>query len=227
MTFVHWPADPRLVAPFLPRGVDPDILDGTTYIGLIALRMERVGPPGLPGLPYLGSFPEINIRLYSVGPDGRRGVVFRTMEASRLVPVLAARLGVRLPYQWAKMRAGRHGRVAAYTSKRRWPDRSRPGVRLRIRVGEQIAQPSALENFVTARWGLHATWYTGNTFYLPNEHPRWPLYRAQLLDLDEHLVRAVGLPGPEQPPVSVLYSPGVPVRFGVPRLLTAPGGIAT
>lgn len=227
MTFLHWPADPRLVAPRLPRGVDPDILDGTTYIGLVALRMERVGPPGLPGLPYLGSFPEVNIRLYSVGPDGSRGVVFCTMEASRLVPVLAARLGIRLPYQWAKMRAERDGGVATYASKRHRPGSPDASVRLRIRVGEQIAEPSELERFVTARWGLHATWYGGHTFYLPNQHPRWPLYHAQLLDLDEHLVQAAGLPGTKHPPVSVLYSPGVPVRFGVPSSLGRLGGSAT
>jgi uncharacterized protein len=29
-------------------------------------------------------------------------------------------------------------------------------------------------------------------------------------------VRAAGLPAPTDPPVSVLYSPGVPVRFGPP-----------
>ena len=38
-----------------------------------------------------GSFLETNVRLYSVDEHGRRGVVFRSLEADRLLPVLTAR----------------------------------------------------------------------------------------------------------------------------------------
>jgi uncharacterized protein YqjF (DUF2071 family) len=77
------------------------------------------GWPGLPALPYLGSFPETNVRLYSVGPDGRRGVVFCTLDAARLVPALLGRAAVRLPYQWSGMRIRRRGDVISYASRRR------------------------------------------------------------------------------------------------------------
>nr|WP_217920403.1 DUF2071 domain-containing protein [Actinomadura sp. BRA 177] len=56
----------------------------------------------------------------------------------------------------------------------------------------------------------------GRVQFLPNVHPRWPLHRATLLQCEENLVAAAGLPGPLGEPVSVLYSPGVPVRFGRP-----------
>ncbi len=111
------------------------------------------------------------------------------------------------------MRVRRDGDVISYASKRRWP-RAGPRLRLRVRIGEPVAGPSALEQFLTARWGLHATWYGGRTIYLPNEHPRWPLRRATLLHLEENLIEAAGLPPPRSGPVSVLYSPGVPVRLG-------------
>jgi len=221
LTFLHWAADPRLVAPLMPPGVRPDAFDGVSYIGLIAFRMHRVGWLRLPGLPYLGSFPEANVRLYSVGPDGRRGVVFCSLEASRLVPVVAGRVGFRLPYHWAWMRVRRDGDVLTYESLRRWPGPRGTHLRLRVRIGEPIPEPSALEHFLTARWGLHATWHAGRAFYLPNEHPRWRLNRARLLDLDEDLVQAAGLPAPASQPLSVLYSPGVPVRAGPPQWCTA------
>jgi uncharacterized protein YqjF (DUF2071 family) len=213
LTFLHWPAGPAAVARLLPPGTRPDTFDGACYAGLIAFRMHRVGWLGLPGLPYLGSFAETNVRLYSVGPDGRRGVVFRSLDAARLLPVLVARTAFRLPYQWSLMRVRRDGDVISYASKRRWP-RPGPGLRLRALIGEPVAEPSALEQFLTARWGLHAAWYGGRTVYLPNEHPRWPLYRATLLHLEENLIEAAGLPAPRSGPVSVLYSPGVPVRLG-------------
>ena len=216
LTFLHWPVEPADVAPLLPAGTRPDQFGGTSYVGLIAFRMHRIGWLGLPGLPYLGSFPETNVRLYSVDRDGHRGVVFRSLEASRLVPVLVARWAFRLPYVWARMAVHCRDDTLTYTSQRRWPGPHWATSRLTVRVGDPVPEPTDLELFMTARWGVHVTWHAGQLRYLPNEHPRWPLYRAQLLDLDENLIRAAGLPAPAGAPVSVLYSPGVPVRFGIP-----------
>lgn len=215
VAFLHWEADREAVASLLPEGTKPDLLDGRTYVGLVAFRMHRIGWLGLPGVPWIGSFPETNVRLYSVDDAGRRGVVFLSLEASRLVPVLIARTGFRLPYMWARMAIEREGDIITYASRRRWP---RPPVdsRLAIRVGRPIAEPTDLERFVTARWGLHHM-PLGHTRYLANEHPPWSLHRAEVVELSSDLVAAVGLPAPEGAPVSVLWSPGVRVRFGSAR----------
>ncbi|GAA5018774.1 DUF2071 domain-containing protein [Kitasatospora paranensis] len=215
LTFLHWAADPADVAPLLPPGTRPDVHDGMTYVGLVAFRMHRVGWFRLPGVPYFGTFPETNVRLYSVDGHGRRGVVFRSLEASRLVPVAMARLGFRLPYVWARMTIDRDGDTRTYTSVRRWPGPRGAHSRISVRIGEPIPEPTALEHFLTARWGLHGDFF-GRPMYLPNTHPRWPLHRAELTGCSEDLVAAAGLPRPAGPPVSVLYSPGVPVRFGGP-----------
>jgi uncharacterized protein len=215
LTFVHWPVDQGAAARLMPPGVRPDLFDGICYAGLVAFRMHRTGWLGLPPVPYLGSFPETNVRLYSVGPDGRRGVVFLSLDAARLVPVLAGRAAFGLPYQWSLMRVRRRAGVVSYVSRRRWPV---PGawLRMAVRPGEPVHKPTGLEHFLTARWGLHAQWHDGKVRYLPNEHPRWPLYRAALLSLDGDLLEAAGLPPVTREPVSVLYSPGVPVRLGPP-----------
>ncbi|HEU4346609.1 MAG TPA: DUF2071 domain-containing protein [Actinoplanes sp.] len=216
LAFLHWPLDPAVVAPLLPPGTEPDTLDGVTYGGLIGFRMTGLGPGRGPGIPYLGTFCETNVRLYSVDGQGRRGVVFRSLDASRLLPVLTARATLRLPYAWSRMRLTRDGDVVSYSSRRLWPGRATGA--FAIRAGAPIAEPTPLEHFLTARWGLH-TWAWGRTLYLPNEHPRWPLHRATLLSLDDALVPAAGLPASAGPPVSVLYSPGVPVTFGAPRVV--------
>lgn len=215
LAFLHWAADPADVAPLLPPGTVPDTWDGLTYVGLVAFRMHRVGWFRLPGVPYLGSFPETNVRLYSVDAHGRRGVVFRSLDASRLIPVAVARSVFRLPYVWSRMSVRHDGETVTYTSTRRWPGPRGAHSRIAVRIGERIADPTPLEHFLTARWGLHSDFF-GRPLYLPNTHPRWPLHRAELLDCDESLVAAAGLPAPAGPPVSVLYSPGVPVRFGRP-----------
>jgi uncharacterized protein len=223
LAFLHWAAEPAQVAPLLPAGTVPDTLDGITYVGLIAFRMHRVGWFRLPGVPYLGTFPETNVRLYSVDAHGRRGVVFRSLDASRLIPVAVARAAFRLPYVWSRMAISHNGDTVTYTSTRRWPGPRGAHSRITVRIGERIDDPTELEHFLTARWGMHNTFF-GRPMYLPNTHPRWPLHRADLVECDENLVIAAGAPKPVGEPVSVLYSPGVPVRFGRP---SRPGGIPT
>ncbi|MET7300191.1 DUF2071 domain-containing protein [Embleya sp. NPDC005575] len=215
LTFLHWAVPPAAVAPLLPEGTRPDVLEGMTYVGLVPFRMVDVGFLRLPGVPWLGTFPETNVRLYSVDGAGRRGVVFRSLEAARLLPVLTARATLRLPYRWAKMRIDWTADQVRYTTRRHPLEGAPRGGTAVVRVGPPVTEPSPLEHFVTARWGLH-TRVAGRTVYLPNAHPQWPLHHAELLHLDDNLIAAAGLPQITGEPNSVLYSPGLPVRFGPP-----------
>ena len=225
LAFIHWAVEPAAVAGLMPHGTVPDTHDGLTYVGLVAFRMHRVGWLRLPGVPYFGSFPETNVRLYSVDSHGRRGVVFRSMDASRLIPVLMGRAGFRLPYLWSRMSVRSVGETVTYTSSRRWPGPRGARGRITVRPGERIHAPSDLEHFLTARWGMHNAFFGGSA-YLPNHHPRWPLHRAEILTCDEHLVARAGVPEPLGDPVSVLYSPGVPVRLGRPARPARSGATA-
>jgi uncharacterized protein YqjF (DUF2071 family) len=217
LTFLHWPADPEVVANLLPPGTRPDIFGGVTYVGLVPFQMDEVGLLGTSGVPYFGTFWETNVRLYSVDGEGRRGVVFRSLDAAGLVPVAVARAGLSLPYVWSSMRMTKRGDVLAYSCRRRLDQRAVTS-RVAVKVGPRIAEPTELEHFLTARWGLHVFSY-GRTLYLPNEHPQWPLHQAELLSLDDQLIDAAGLPQPTDPPISVLYSAGVRVRFGPPQIV--------
>jgi len=220
LTFLHWPVAPEAVRGLLPRGTRPDVLDGQTYVGLVGLRMDRVGLPTGPGVPYFGSFSETNVRLYSVDCHGRRGVVFCSMDASRLLPVLVGRIGLQLPYVWSRMRVGRAGDVMTYTARRRWPGPRSISSRMSVRIGAAVREPNELEHFVTARWGMHSSWH-GRTLHTRNAHPCWRLHHAELVELEDTLIAAAGLPQPIEDPVSVLWSPGVPVRFSWPREVRA------
>ena len=154
------------------------------------------------------------MRLYSVDGRGRRGVVFLRMDADRLVPVLAARATVRLPYTWSQTRVHRedHRHLTSVT------DHS-GGTRARIelRIGRRH-RPTPLERFLADRWGLH-TRIGPRTVYLPLAHDPWPLHAAEPIELSSTLLTDAGLPAPPGPPMSVLYSPGLDdVRVGAPLL---------
>lgn len=226
LTFLHWRVTPEVVAALLPPHTRPDVHDGSSWVGLIPFRMVGAGVGRGPAVPWLGSFAETNVRLYSVDEQGRRGIVFRTLEASRLAVVLGARAVFALPYTWAKMQVVEADGVLTYSSQRRWPSPRTAATRIVVRPGEPLPAGDILGDFLTARWGLHTRAF-GRTLYVPNRHETWPLQRAELLHLDDALVDVCGPPGVStRPPDSVLFSRGVRTVFAVPfdasRPLPAP-----
>jgi uncharacterized protein len=210
VAFLHWAVEPGVVAPMLPAGTRPDVLDGRSFVGLVALRMARTAPLGGPALPWLGSFGQVNVRLYSVDEDGRRGVAFRSLHADRLLPAAAGR-AAGLPYRWARVRIERDGDRRTYRVDRR---RGRTTT-LELRTGPAVS-PGPLEHFLTDRWGLHHR-LAGHTVYTALDHTPWSLHAADLVRCETDVITAAGLPA-QGPPVSVLFSPGMDgVRIGPPR----------
>ena len=219
LTFLHWAVDPGRVAHLMPPGVRPDTLDGVTYVGLIPFRMVGAGIASGPGVPWLGSFLETNVRLYSVDDTGRRGIVFLSLDTDRAAVVVGARGAFGLPYRWARMRYGVSGDVHSYDARLRRPG-TRPESHVVIRAGAR-RQSTELDEFLSARWGLHVHWW-GKTLYVPNHHEVWPVHDAEVLALNDELVASVGLPGlTDRPPDHVAFSPGVRTDFAFPRSASA------
>jgi uncharacterized protein YqjF (DUF2071 family) len=224
LAFIHWEIDPERVAPLMPPGVRPDVVDGVTHVGLVPFSMERIGLFGLPPVPYFGTFLETNVRLYGVDEEGRRGVVFCSLEAARLATVVVTRVVTGLNYLWADMTLHREGDRIEYSSRRRWPGPRGASSHAVLTLGESV-EPSPLDLHLTARWGLFLPDRRGRTRYWPNEHPSWPLRAARLDHLDDELVTVAGLGGvTDGPPMSVLFSEGVRTRFG-PRSRAVHAGV--
>ncbi len=217
LTFVHWPVQPQRVAHLFPPGTRPDVFDdGLTYVALVPFVMRHTALGTSLRLPYVGRFAETNIRLYSIDDAGRHGVLFRSLETTRLAVVGFTRVALGVPYMWAKMRVTRHGDEISYLSVRRWPQR---GLRstLKVRIGDKVT-PTSLEVWLTARWGAH-TRKAGRTWWMPNEHGPWPLYEAEILELDDDLLAAGEVVAAGEP-LRGLFSPGVHARFGRPSRVT-------
>jgi len=226
LAFLHWFVPPADAAPFMPPGATPDVLPdgqfrGLTPVALVPFTMVRAGFGPGPAVPYFGTFLETNVRLYSVDQAGRHGVVFRSLEASRLAVVLGARVTLGLPYRFSKMR--RYSRTVsgarelAWTTSTRWPGPAGMSSRVAVRVGGPLTGDEDLAAFLTARWGLHtAAW--GRSMYIPNEHQPWTLRSAEVLLLDDGLLAAAGFPTlAGRPPDHVCFADGVRTTFGLPR----------
>ncbi len=221
VAFLHWAVDPALVEPLMPPGVRPDVRDGVTHVGFIPFAMVGAGVGAGPAVPWAGTFLETNVRFYSVDATGRRGIVFASLDADRLAVVAGARAAFGLPYRWSRMSLDERevggSRELLYRTELRGR-RSGAASRLHLRVGTAPlrGEDAELHAFLTNRWGLHER-HLGRSWYVPNEHGAWPLVGAEVLDLDDDLVPAAGVPGiAGRAPDHVAFSAGVTTRFGLP-----------
>jgi uncharacterized protein len=213
MTFLHWAYDPDTVQALLPDGVEVDTWDGQAWVSLTPFLMTgfRLGP--MPAAGPLSTFPETNVRAYVRGPDGRDGLWFFSLEASSLATVVGASTVYGVPYQWADMSVD-EDRSIRYRSRRRT---GLPvGHDITVEVGQPLDDVEQLDHWLTGRWRAYTR--TGEKIgVVPVQHSPWPLCAARVVELEESLLAAAGLPEPAGVP-RVQYSPGVDdVRLGLLR----------
>jgi uncharacterized protein YqjF (DUF2071 family) len=229
LTFLHWPFEPAAVQRLIPGSLRVETFGGAAWVGLVPFFM-RVATPGGRRVPWASNFCETNVRTYVTDSGGRAGIWFLSLDAARLGAVTVARTTYRLPYFWSRMRLAGGGTPGgavgsgeaagggvSYSCRRRWPGPRGAASRVRIRIGAPFA-PGELgdrDHFLTARWILFSVHGTRARFARACHQP-WPVHRARLLDLDDGLVAAAGLPRPEGEPL-IHYSPGVDVRIGRPE----------
>ena len=141
---------------------------------------------------------------------GRRGVVFCSLDASRLCgrPRCAADTGPAVPVlaDARLFNACARRPEFGWTTTTRWP--GPPGVssRVAVRVGDPLPADDGLAEFLTARWGLHTAVF-GRRVYVPNHHEPWALRSAEVLLLDDGLLAAAGFPTlADRPPDHVCFA---------------------
>jgi uncharacterized protein len=230
LTFLHWTFEPDVVKRLLPPHLKLDTFEDQAYVGLIPFNM-RVYLPHTRPVPWASMFCETNVRTYVLDEQGRPGIWFFSLDASRLGAVVTARATFRLPYMWSQMALEKDGNTVSYTCKRRWPGPRGATSKAIVDIGTpyQPAELTQRDHFLTARWRLFsssdlatavgrgslshgATWQR----FGDAEHEPWVLHRATARVIDDHLVAAAGLPQPNDEPL-VHYSPGVDVRIGRPH----------
>ncbi len=235
LTFLHWPVDPAVVQATLPPGLRVQTFGGSAWISLVPFVM-RITLPHVPVAPWLGRFPETNVRTYvtvdrragdrvdprPADPDGAdgdadlsEGIWFYSLDASRAAAVGFARATYRLPYIWSAMTVERAHDTIVYRCRRRTGAHATSEVAVRIGDRYGADELSGLDHFLTARWRLYSV-IAGRTIAAPARHDAWPLQRAELLHLDDGLVVADGLPAPVGLPI-VHFAESVAVRVGAPH----------
>lgn len=207
LLFAHWRLPASTLAPFLPEGLQPDTFEGSAWLGVVPLWMDRFNFRGLFPLPGMRSFPELHLRTYVRDQHtGTPGIFNFSIEIGSLLATAAVRIVFHMPCNWAEMRLNqRTEREFAFYSRRLLSKQAvifnaryrglGPTRRLtEIRCG-------SLEYFLTERYCLFARNQTGHAVRANIHTVASPLEDAEAEIERNDLAAAVGINLPAQEPV--------------------------
>jgi uncharacterized protein YqjF (DUF2071 family) len=178
LLFAHWPVDPALLRALVPAPFEIDAFDRRAWIGIVPFSMTNVAPRGVPSLPWVSTFPELNVRTY-VRVGDRPGIYFFSLDAGNAVAANVARILLNLPYYTATMSASPMGDGITYRSLRRSNAAARFDAAYRPVGPSFVAAPGTLEHFLTERYCLYQHDRSGQPYRLEIHHPAWQLRLAQ------------------------------------------------
>jgi uncharacterized protein YqjF (DUF2071 family) len=198
LLFAHWPVDAGALRPLVPRELPLDTFDGRCWVGIAPFHMSHIHAHGLPPLPGLSRFPELNLRTY-VTLDGKPGVYFFSLDAANRSAVWAARSFYRLPYFYASMSVEARDTWINYDS-RRCAGKAEFRGRYRAVSEVRLREKGSLENWLTERYCLYVV-ANGKIYRAEIHHQQWPLQDAQAeIDVNT-MASAAGIPLPQSPPL--------------------------
>jgi hypothetical protein len=202
--FMHWPVPEDWLRPLIPPVLDLDTFDGSAWLGVVPFRMQGVRPRFLPAIPWLSSFPELNLRTYVTHKD-KPGIWFFSLDAHNPVAVRLARATFGLPYFDARMSCEASGEEVRYNSVR--THKGSPPARFvgsyRPTGGQFDSRSGTLENFLTERYCLYSGGVNGGRRVRRGDihHQMWPLQGAEVEAEDFEMTAQIGVTLPDMEPV--------------------------
>src|SRR5215212_7567429 len=155
LLFAHWPVQPEALGRLVPSGVELDTYDGQAWLGIVAFRLSGIRLRGLPEIPMISGFPEVNVRTY-VTANGKPGVYFLSLDADNPLVTAIARPWFHLAYHNARIRFARVGERVEVAGWRRGSEDARFCAMYQPCSEPFIAPPHTLEHWLTERYCYYA-----------------------------------------------------------------------
>jgi uncharacterized protein len=191
LLFAHWPVDAVLLQPLVSAHVEVDEHDGSAWLGITPFRVTGLRLRGVPPLPRLSTFLELNVRTY-VTAGGKPGIWFFSLDASSRLAVEAARRAYRLPYFHANISCSRSGGRLVYELSRAGAAGTVFAARYRPVEDEFNAAAGSLEHFLAERYCLY-TEEAGTLKRAEIHHRPWDLQPAEA-EIELNTMAPVELP---------------------------------
>jgi uncharacterized protein YqjF (DUF2071 family) len=201
LLFIHRQAKADAVRALVPPALALDLYDAAAWISVTPLYLSHLRPRGVPPLPFVSEFPELNVRTY-VTYGGKPGVYFFSLDAGNALAVYGARMLYHLPYFRASMsvRESRDGTIH-YQSRR--THRSAPAAEFSARYRPSGAvthsKPGTLDHWLTERYCLYALDTARRVYRTEIHHHPWPLQPAEVEIERDTMAAAAGLTLPMEP----------------------------
>lgn len=196
LLFLHWPVPAIALRPLIPPALAIEEREGSAWLGIVPFRL-RIRLRGLPALPRIGIFPEINVRTY-VTAEGRPGVWFFSLDASSRLAVAAARRLFHLPYRRSRFDLepprDPEGWIGFRSERVEAPSPAVFAGKYRPRGPARPAEPGSLDHFLTERYRLYAADPAGAIRSADVHHAPWPLAPAEVEIAECTIAEPLGIP---------------------------------
>ena len=212
LLFLHWAWDPAEIQKTLPRGLFVDTFGGQAWLGIVPFFMRRVHPRGLPCLPWLSNFLELNVRTYVYNNSGRPGIWFYSLVCNQPVAVELAKRCFHLNYVHGRMHAqvDQSGMCTYQAKRHRTPEAQ---FRFKTTSGPRTEiQPGTLEFFLVERYFLYAADHRNRLYYGQVHHRPYRIGPALVEKWSFHPATADGFSAPEQGPDHVVAAEDLQVE---------------
>lgn len=213
LLFLHWPIDPELIAERLPKGLHVDTFDGNAWLGVVPFFMARVRPNGLPPLPWLSWFMELNLRTYVYDDHGNAGVWFFSLDCNQPLAVEIARRCFNLPYEHAVMHSEITDNRVEYHSRRKVIGAADAEFVYETPTTHQPAKLHTLEWFLVERYLLFSCNPAGRLFTGRVHHLPYEISVGDCNKISTEPIRLSGFTAPVDAPHSVLTAADVDVSI--------------
>lgn len=204
LLFAHWPVPATALRRLVPAQLTLDTFDAQCWVGVVPFHMSGIHRRGLPPIPGLSRFPELNVRTY-VTHGGKPGVYFFSLDAANLAAVCAARAFYHLPYFYAAMSSEERDGSVHYSS-RRWRWRRRYSGHAEFRgsyrptAEANLRANGSLDHWLTGRYCLY-TVHRGKIYRGEIHHQPWPLQDAEAEIELNNVAEAGGISLPDTKPL--------------------------
>jgi hypothetical protein len=199
LLFLHYAIPAEKLRALVPEALTLDTYEHSGWVSISPFWINHLRPPGVPSLPWVSHFAEINVRTY-VTYEGKPGVYFFSLDASHLSAVWGARIFYRLPYWHASMKVKGRGKPKLQFQSTR--SHGPKPAELRISYGPigpgVPARPGSLQHFVTERYCLYSVnrkrLYRADIHHLP-----WSLEPAAVDLTVNSMAQTAGIDLPASP----------------------------
>lgn len=205
LLFTHWPIARDKLRERVPGFLDIDVFENEAWVSITPFRLSDLRPRGIPALPVISTFDEINVRTYVVC-DGIPGIYFFSLDANSALAVAGASTVFHLPYFLADIRVDLDGERISYRSSR--TRGAAAAFEAQYSPSENLFQPAAgtLDYFLTERYCLYTQDSASNAYRVEIHHAPWQLHSVDAKVQLNTMADAAGLCLPAVAPVLLHYA---------------------